>query len=110
MLWSANPLNTLKIAWNASDEQGVSYFDALRKSGKRIICIDPMRSETLDFFGHVGAHMRRDPLGAVAEEIQRFRTHRIDTDDALAAFAQRIKVGNALLVGRIPGKCWSMRR
>lgn len=46
VLWSANPLNTLKIAWNASDEQGVSYFDALRKSGKRIICIDPMRSET----------------------------------------------------------------
>ena len=36
---------------NASDEQGVSYFDALRKSGKRIICIDPMRSETPDFFG-----------------------------------------------------------
>jgi biotin/methionine sulfoxide reductase len=23
VLWSANPLNTLKIAWNASDEQGI---------------------------------------------------------------------------------------
>ncbi len=32
VLWSANPLNTLKIARNASDEQGVSYFDALRKA------------------------------------------------------------------------------
>ncbi len=51
VLWSANPLNTLKIAWNASDEQGIGYFDALRKSGKRLICIDPMRSETVDFFG-----------------------------------------------------------
>ena len=51
VLWSANPLNTLKIAWNASDEQGMSYFDALRESGKRIICIDPMRSETMDFLG-----------------------------------------------------------
>ncbi|WP_409429815.1 molybdopterin guanine dinucleotide-containing S/N-oxide reductase [Kosakonia sp.] len=51
VLWSANPLNTLKIAWNASDEQGIPYFDALRKSGKRVICIDPMRSETVDFFG-----------------------------------------------------------
>ncbi|WP_342325691.1 molybdopterin guanine dinucleotide-containing S/N-oxide reductase [Kosakonia sp. BYX6] len=51
VLWSANPLNTLKIAWNASDEQGISYFDALRKSGKRVICIDPMRSETVEFFG-----------------------------------------------------------
>ena len=64
VLWSANPLNTLKIAWNASDEQGVSYFDALRQSGKRIICIDPMRSETLDFFGDsaewIAPHMGTD--------------------------------------------------
>lgn len=51
VLWSANPLNTLKIAWNASDEQGLSYFSALRDSGKKLICIDPMRSETIDFFG-----------------------------------------------------------
>lgn len=64
VLWSANPLNTLKIAWNASDEQGVGYFDALRKSGKRIICIDPMRSVTLDFFGDsaewIAPHMGTD--------------------------------------------------
>lgn len=51
VLWSANPLNTLKIAWNASDEQGIPYFDQLRQSGKRVICIDPMRSETVDFLG-----------------------------------------------------------
>ena len=51
VLWSANPLNTLKIAWNASDEQGIPWFDRLRKSGKRLICIDPMRSETADFLG-----------------------------------------------------------
>ncbi|WP_254556897.1 molybdopterin-dependent oxidoreductase, partial [Salmonella enterica] len=49
--WSANPLNTLKIAWNASDEQGLDYIAALRQSGKRLICIDPMRSESVDFFG-----------------------------------------------------------
>ncbi|MCQ4367480.1 molybdopterin guanine dinucleotide-containing S/N-oxide reductase [Enterobacter asburiae] len=64
VLWSANPLNTLKIAWNASDEQGIGYFDALRKSGKRIICIDPMRSETMDFFGEsaewIAPHMGTD--------------------------------------------------
>ncbi len=39
VLWSANPLNTLKIAWNASDEQGLSYFSALRDSGKKLISI-----------------------------------------------------------------------
>ncbi|MGP3593752.1 molybdopterin guanine dinucleotide-containing S/N-oxide reductase [Vagococcus sp. WN89Y] len=64
VLWSANPLNTLKIAWNASDEQGIAWFDALRKSGKRLICIDPMRSETVDFFGDsmewIAPHMGTD--------------------------------------------------
>ncbi|XTZ38577.1 molybdopterin guanine dinucleotide-containing S/N-oxide reductase [Salmonella enterica] len=64
VLWSANPLNTLKIAWNASDEQGIPWFDALRKSGKRVICIDPMRSETVDFFGGsmewIAPHMGTD--------------------------------------------------
>lgn len=64
VVWSANPLNTLKIAWNASDEQGIGYFDALRKSGKRLICIDPMRSETVDFFGEsvewLAPHMGTD--------------------------------------------------
>ncbi|EAM1155528.1 molybdopterin guanine dinucleotide-containing S/N-oxide reductase [Salmonella enterica] len=64
VLWSANPLNTLKIAWNASDEQGLDYFAALRQSGKRLICIDPMRSEIVDFFGDkmewIAPHMGTD--------------------------------------------------
>jgi len=64
VLWSANPLNTLKIAWNASDEQGIGFFDRLRRSGKRLICIDPMRSETVDFFGDsmewIAPHMGTD--------------------------------------------------
>lgn len=64
VLWSANPLNTLKIAWNASDEQGIAYFEALRKSGKKLICIDPMRSESVEFFGDamewVAPHMGTD--------------------------------------------------
>ncbi|POT55572.1 trimethylamine-N-oxide reductase TorA [Citrobacter amalonaticus] len=64
VLWSANPLNTLKIAWNASDEQGIPYFDALRNSGKTLICIDPMRSESADFFGDqmewIAPHMGTD--------------------------------------------------
>ena len=64
VLWSANPLNTLKIAWNASDEQGLAYFEALRDSGKRLICIDPMRSESVEFFGEkmewIAPHMGTD--------------------------------------------------
>ncbi|XNM76940.1 hypothetical protein ACLK19_23950 [Escherichia coli] len=34
VLWSANPLNTLKIAWNASDQPGLAFFPALREAGK----------------------------------------------------------------------------
>ncbi|BBT68954.1 MULTISPECIES: molybdopterin guanine dinucleotide-containing S/N-oxide reductase [Enterobacteriaceae] len=64
VLWSANPMNTLKIAWNASDEQGLPYFEHLRHSGKRLICIDPMRSETVAFFGEsmewIAPHMGTD--------------------------------------------------
>lgn len=64
VLWSANPINTLKIAWNASDEQGIGYFEQLKNSGKRIFCIDPMRSETVDFLGDsvewIAPHMGTD--------------------------------------------------
>ena len=64
VLWSANPMNTLKIAWNASDEQGLPYFEQLRHRGKRLICIDPMRSETVAFFGEsmewIAPHMGTD--------------------------------------------------
>ncbi len=40
VLWSANPLNTLKIARNTSDEQGLDYFAALRQAANALICID----------------------------------------------------------------------
>lgn len=51
VLWGMNPLNTLKIAWSSTDEQGLEYFHQLKKSGKPVIAIDPIRSETIDFFG-----------------------------------------------------------
>lgn len=51
VLWGMNPLNTLKIAWSSTDEQGIEYFNLLKKSGKSVIAIDPMRSETIEFFG-----------------------------------------------------------
>lgn len=62
--WSANPINTLKNSWSASDEQGRQWLERLRKSGKRLICIDPMRSETMDFFAGqaewIAPHMGTD--------------------------------------------------
>lgn len=51
VLWSANPLTTLRIAWTSTDQQGIEYFKKLKESGKRIICIDPVRSESCEFLG-----------------------------------------------------------
>ena len=51
VLWGMNPLNTLKIAWSSTDEQGLEYFHQLKKSGKPVIAIDPICSETIEFFG-----------------------------------------------------------
>lgn len=64
VLWGMNPLNTLKIAWSSTDEQGIEYFNLLKKSGKSVIAIDPMRSETIEFFGEnatwIAPHMGTD--------------------------------------------------
>lgn len=51
VLWSANPLTTLRIAWTSTDQQGLEYFKKLKESGKRVICIDPVRSESCEFLG-----------------------------------------------------------
>lgn len=49
VIWSSNPLNTLRIAWTSADLEGIDYLAKLKASGKRIICIDPVRSETCQF-------------------------------------------------------------
>ncbi|RXJ97409.1 trimethylamine-N-oxide reductase TorA [Malaciobacter molluscorum] len=49
VIWGANPLATLKIAWTSSDENGFKYFEKLKKSGKKIICIDPFKTETCEY-------------------------------------------------------------
>ncbi|WP_072680437.1 molybdopterin guanine dinucleotide-containing S/N-oxide reductase [Arcobacter sp. LA11] len=49
VVWGANPMATLKIAWSSSDSEGLEYFKKLRDSGKKIICIDPVYSETCQF-------------------------------------------------------------
>lgn len=46
VLWGANPLTTLQIAWTAAEPQGRDYLLKLKESGKRVICIDPIRNET----------------------------------------------------------------
>ncbi|WP_233144460.1 molybdopterin-dependent oxidoreductase [Campylobacter pinnipediorum] len=50
VIWGANPISTLRIAWTATDEQGFKYFEQLKKSNKKVIIIDPIRSETAQYF------------------------------------------------------------
>ncbi|GAD88290.1 trimethylamine-N-oxide reductase 2 [Vibrio halioticoli NBRC 102217] len=66
VLWGMNPLNTLKIAWSSTDCSGLEFFNQLKSSGKTIIAIDPMRSETIDFFGDKVQWIAPHPLTDVA--------------------------------------------
>ncbi|VEI77397.1 Trimethylamine-N-oxide reductase 2 precursor [Mannheimia haemolytica] len=49
VIWSSNPLNTLRIAWTSAEPEGIDYLAKIKASGKRIICIDPVKSETCQF-------------------------------------------------------------
>lgn len=66
VLWGMNPINTLEIAWTATDGQGLEFFHQLKKSGKTVIAIDPMRSETIDFFGDKAQWIAPNPMTDVA--------------------------------------------
>lgn len=49
VIWGADPYSTLKIAWTVSDEQGLKYLEELKKSGKKVIFIDPIKNATCKF-------------------------------------------------------------
>jgi len=49
VIWGANPMNTLKIAWSATDSEGLEYMKRLRDSGKKVVVIDPVYNETCKF-------------------------------------------------------------
>ncbi|MFA9488160.1 MULTISPECIES: molybdopterin guanine dinucleotide-containing S/N-oxide reductase [unclassified Mannheimia] len=49
VIWSSNPLNTLRIAWTSAEPEGIDYLAKIKASSKRIICIDPVKSETCQF-------------------------------------------------------------
>ncbi|MFB1640296.1 molybdopterin guanine dinucleotide-containing S/N-oxide reductase [Campylobacter sp. MRC_CM3] len=49
VIWGADPLSTLRIAWTSTDQRGLAYFEKLKESKIKIICIDPVRTETAKF-------------------------------------------------------------
>ncbi|WP_165310641.1 molybdopterin guanine dinucleotide-containing S/N-oxide reductase [Vibrio ziniensis] len=66
VLWGLNPVNTLKIAWSSTDCAGLEFFHQLKQSGKTIIAIDPIRSETIEFFGENAQWIAPHPMTDVA--------------------------------------------
>lgn len=50
VFWAADPMVTNQIGWQVPDHGAYPGMDALKKKGVKVICIDPVRTETCEFF------------------------------------------------------------
>ena len=51
VFWGADPMVTNQIGWIIPDHGGFAGMEAYKKTGKPVIFIDPVRTESCDFFG-----------------------------------------------------------
>ncbi|ABC22088.1 trimethylamine-N-oxide reductase (cytochrome c) [Rhodospirillum rubrum F11] len=51
VFWGADPMTTNQIGWLIPDHGAYVGLKALKESGKKVICIDPVRTETCDYLG-----------------------------------------------------------
>ncbi len=82
-------------------------------AGKKLVVLPAILHQRMGDTQHqrdVGAHMRRDPLHRIAKEIDSFRSHRIDADQAFSALAQPVEPRDTLLVGGVPGNFQRIQR
>lgn len=49
VIWGADPLATLRISWTVNEQKQMAYFEKLKKSKIKVICIDPVRTQTAKF-------------------------------------------------------------
>lgn len=49
VFWGANPMLTNQIAWSVADHEAYPGLKALKAAGKKVICIDPEKTETCTF-------------------------------------------------------------
>ncbi|MGV8938588.1 MAG: trimethylamine-N-oxide reductase TorA [Allorhizobium sp.] len=49
VFWGANPLNNGQISWQVADHGCFPGIEALKKAGTKVICIDPIRTETCQY-------------------------------------------------------------
>ena len=50
VFWGADPLVTNQIGWQVPDHGAYPAMEALKKKGTRVICIDPVRTESCHYF------------------------------------------------------------
>lgn len=48
--WGCNPYNTCQIGWCIPEHGSTVGYEMLKKAGVKVICIDPIRTETADYF------------------------------------------------------------
>ncbi|MDR3494825.1 MAG: molybdopterin-dependent oxidoreductase, partial [Ancalomicrobiaceae bacterium] len=51
VFWGADPVVTNQISWVIGDHGGYEGMKALKAKGTKVICIDPVKTETAEFFG-----------------------------------------------------------
>lgn len=51
VFWGADPVKTNQIGWTVADHDSYAYLEEFKKTGKKVICIDPVYTETAKFFG-----------------------------------------------------------
>jgi len=51
VFWGADPIKTNQIGYTVADHNAYPYFEEFKATGKKVIVIDPVRTETVDFFG-----------------------------------------------------------
>lgn len=49
VIWGADPLATLRISWSVNEQKQMAYFEKLKNSKIKVICIDPIRTQTAKF-------------------------------------------------------------
>ena len=50
VFWGADPIRTNQISWTVGDHDSYPYLEEFKKTGKKVIVIDPWRNETAQFF------------------------------------------------------------
>ncbi len=48
--WGADPAVTCKINWEVPDHSTFKYLEEFKKTGKKVIVVDPVRNRTAEFF------------------------------------------------------------